>query len=133
MAFTATLPDGNRFIEVQYTGRVCTSEVLDALAARSGLAHQHDIKNHLVECSQVENLPGLSDLYLIAARIREILNHPIHKAAIVLPQSLSLATTLLFFIMRAALNGVHIEMFYDRQDAIRWLASSEKRLDPGTV
>jgi hypothetical protein len=133
MAFTATLSEGNRFIEVQYTGKVSSSEVFDALAARSGLAHQHDIQDHLIDCSQTEEVPSVPDLYLIAARIRKILNYPIHKAAMVVPQSLSMATTLLFFIIRATLNGVHIEMFYDRQDAIRWLASSEKRLDPGTV
>jgi hypothetical protein len=128
MAYTTTLSEGNQFIEVQYTGRVSTSQVYDALAARSGLAHQYDIKDHLIECSQVVNLPAVTDLYSIAPRIREILDYPIYKAALVLPISIPLATNILYFIIKAHQCGVNIEMFKNRQDAVRWLSGAGDRL-----
>jgi hypothetical protein len=125
MTFIATLPEGDRFIEVRYIGSINCSQIYAALAARSGLAHQHAIEDHLIDCSQVETLPDISDLYLIAARIREILDRPIRKAALVAPQSISLATTLLFFILKACQYGVFMVLFENRQDAVRWLASPE--------
>jgi hypothetical protein len=133
MAFKATITDDYRIIEVQYSGMVSTFEVFDALATRASLADQHDIKDHLIDCSRVEKLPNVTDLYLIASRIREILDTPIHKAAMVIPESIPLATMLLYFIIRAALHGVHIELFNDRQAAIGWLAGSEHQLNTGIV
>jgi hypothetical protein len=124
MAFHVSIPEGNRLIEVQYTGKVSTAQVYEAMAARSTLAQQHEIQDHLIECSQAEEVPDLFDLYVIAARIREIITNPICRTALVLPQALSLGTTLLFFIIRAAEHGVHIQLFTDRQEAICYLEST---------
>jgi len=110
-----------RFIEVQYQGSVNTLEVDRALSTRARLANEHDICDHLIECSQVEELPSLPDLYQVAESIGKVINFPIKKVALVLPKSENNGMKLLYFIMKARHHGIWIEIFTDRNNAVDWL------------
>jgi hypothetical protein len=123
MAYTASLNEENRFIEISYRGRVHAPEVKSALTAREHLAREHAIHDHLIECSHVEELPTICDLFWIAESLRSILKTPIHRVAMIVPSYGKLNADLHFFATAAYNRGVKIELFLNRQQAESYLTA----------
>lgn len=121
MSCISTFREDINAIEVVYSGRVTIEEVHDAFEKAVEMSTHHQVMLFLVDCSGLQPVGSMFNIYELAAELEKIPNVRHLKGSIILPLEQQSAEELKFFETTAKNRGLYVHVFSSHDDAIKWL------------
>ncbi len=108
------------FIDVRSYGVVTRKDLFSALELSNALRVESNINKVLVDTSEEKELPTVLDLDNFGSSIPRSV-----KTAIIITNEQPTVLRSRFIVNIASVKGAHIDMFSTREDALKWLNSSD--------
>lgn len=108
-------------IETRYAGELDPSTLELAVRATLQLAERSRIQRFLADCTELLGGHSILTLFDIANTLSQNPGVTTMREAVLLPKAASAADDVRFWETVCLNRGVHVRIFNDRTDALRWL------------
>lgn len=126
--YALTPSDDGKYIEVVAIGEATRADVVDVTAAQFSLGKKLGISCFLVDATKAPNIGSVSDNVWFTVTDVPAIPAPdpkVYTAVIIDPADHSHD----FYAAFAQSRGLHIQLFWDRNEAIAYLEEAAERLD----
>jgi hypothetical protein len=122
MAYELDYNDSLRILDVEFHGSVSGPELHEATSRAIELLKIHGILDVLIDLTNMELPPPISDIYAMPAEQyrEENLSHCV-RIALIQPQSLTGKEAAQFYENACVNRGWVVKSFLDRDEAVKWL------------
>lgn len=114
--------EAQQFIELTYSGAIDKTELSDSAAACVALMAQHQNNRVLGDCSTLDFVHTLTDLYFLSDWVAK-LKLPRFREAMVLPSAALSSDAVRFWQTTCVNRGLNVKVFDNREAALKWLLS----------
>ena len=121
MPWRAHFDPATRVVHLAYTGRLSASALSEAFEAGAALIVEHGSLWVLADCTGLEGGHTVADLYFLAETMGRAPLPRGFREAVLLPALAEPARNAAFWETTAANQGFEVQLFSDRDEAMRWL------------
>jgi hypothetical protein len=112
-------------VETTYSGVLTKAEMKQSMDDALNLAKRHATTLFLRDCTSLEGIQSIADLYVLTGSLGIKSNIFKTKKAILLPSAQFSSEQVVFWRDACRTRKIFVELFKDRQGAIDWLQSDQ--------